>query len=100
MREITSEDVPIVLVGNKCDMTEERTVTKEDILKKAQSLGTTCIETSTKDNINIKEIFELLLESMLASEEEVGPSVSTVITVGESDSSVVSPGQRLSCVKC
>lgn len=100
-REVTPEDVAIVLVGNKSDMISERAVSKEDCLRKAQSMGTKYMETSTKDNTNIKETFELLLESMLANgKEETSPSDSTIVTMVESENSDDGTRQHNYCGKC
>jgi|EP00769_Ergobibamus_cyprinoides_P001098 small GTP-binding protein len=52
-------DVPIVLVGNKCDLEEERAVSKEEGEALAAELGKSVffMETSAKENINVSELF-------------------------------------------
>jgi len=52
-------DVPIVLVGNKCDLEDRREVQKSEGDSLAQSFGDSCsfFESSAKARINIEEIF-------------------------------------------
>jgi len=50
-------DTPIMLVGNKCDLENERTVSTEDGRKAAEKWGTGFIEASAKTPKNVSEIF-------------------------------------------
>ncbi|CAF0964497.1 unnamed protein product [Adineta ricciae] len=50
-------DVPMVLVGNKCDLEDERVVGKEVGQTLARNWGSTFLETSAKQKINVNEIF-------------------------------------------
>jgi len=50
-------DVPMVLVGNKCDLEDERVVGKEVGQTLARSWGSTFLETSAKQKVNVNEIF-------------------------------------------
>ncbi|CAF0880922.1 unnamed protein product [Rotaria sp. Silwood1] len=52
-----SADVPMVLVGNKCDLEDERVVGKHQGESLARSFGCTFLETSAKLKINVNEIF-------------------------------------------
>lgn len=52
---------PMVLVGNKCDLTN-REVSREDGEKFATDNNCTFFETSAKDNINIEEAFTSLIQ--------------------------------------
>ncbi|CAF3997566.1 unnamed protein product [Adineta steineri] len=49
--------VPMVLVGNKCDLEDERVVGKEVGQTLARNWGSTFLETSAKQKINVNEIF-------------------------------------------
>mmetsp|Transcript_14512 Transcript_14512/g.34515 ORF Transcript_14512/g.34515 Transcript_14512/m.34515 type:complete len:207 (-) Transcript_14512:346-966(-) len=51
------ENVCKILLGNKCDMTEEREVMTEDAKKLAAEFKISFMETSAKDNINVKDAF-------------------------------------------
>merc|ERR1711931_530461 len=56
------DNTQVVLVGNKCDMEEERVVTYEQGKKLAESLGFAFFETSAKDNINVRGAFDKLVD--------------------------------------
>jgi len=52
-----NQDIPIMLVGNKLDLEEERQVTTEQGRALAQKFNCGFIEASAKTNTNVKEIF-------------------------------------------
>jgi small GTP-binding protein len=60
------EDVPILLVGGKLDLEENRTVTDEDALKLKGKYGFfDLIECSSKTGENVEEIFESIVRAIL-----------------------------------
>ena len=56
------DNTQVVLVGNKCDMEEERVVTYEQGKNLADSLGFNFFEASAKDNINVRSSFDKLVD--------------------------------------
>jgi Ras-related protein Rab-3C len=56
------ENAQVVLVGNKCDMDEERVVSYERGRQLADQLGLEFFEASAKENINVKAVFEKLVD--------------------------------------
>jgi len=56
------ENAQVVLVGNKCDMDDERVVSYERGRQLADQLGLEFFEASAKENINVKAVFEKLVE--------------------------------------
>ena len=56
---------PILLVGNKQDLENERKISYDDGKKLAESWGIEYIETSTKNNFNCKEAFERLAQKIV-----------------------------------
>jgi small GTP-binding protein len=72
-------NVPIVLVGNKCDMEDERQVPTEDGECLARSQDLVFLETSAKANTNIEAAFEKLTRKLMDAEAKKpstsGPSV-------------------------
>ncbi|KAG2394129.1 hypothetical protein C9374_003893 [Naegleria lovaniensis] len=58
------DDVPVVLVGNKCDLVSERAISKEECLESAKKMGQYCkyVEASAKENVNITTIFETVVK--------------------------------------
>jgi small GTP-binding protein len=59
-----SKDVSIILVGNKCDLENERQVPKEKGEEKAKQLNIPFFETSALSNINIGDIFTVIAENI------------------------------------
>lgn len=65
LRVKDSEDVPTVLVGNKCDLEDERVVGKDQGQNLAKQFGNcTFLETSAKQKINVNEIFHDLVRQI------------------------------------
>ena len=60
------EGFPVVLVGNMCDLNDSRIVTTEQGEELAKELGCPFIEVSAKENVNIDELFALLVMKMNA----------------------------------
>ena len=54
--------VPIVLVGNKCDI-PEREITREQGQKLAESFGVPYFESSAKERLNVDESFHELVRT-------------------------------------
>ena len=52
----------MILVGNKCDMEDDRVITTERGRQLADQLGLEFFETSAKENINVKAVFERLVD--------------------------------------
>jgi GTPase SAR1 family protein len=65
-----SENVHMILVGNKCDLEKERIITKLRALELAQQYQIDYIETSALENLNVAEAVELLLDSVMNHLEE------------------------------
>jgi GTPase SAR1 family protein len=53
-----------VLVGNKIDLEEERAISKAEATKLAQEHGMDYFETSARDNINIKELMQYIMDKV------------------------------------
>jgi len=64
LRKKYKNDVPMVLVGNKWDLKEERVVSKELEEQLAIKLGCAWMETSAKEKINVEIVFFELLEQI------------------------------------
>ena len=59
-----SKDISIILVGNKCDLENERKVPKEKGEEKAKLLNIPFFETSALSNIKIEDIFTVIAENI------------------------------------
>ncbi|XP_062317562.1 ras-related protein Rab-8B-like isoform X1 [Osmerus eperlanus] len=60
IEEHASSDVEMMILGNKCDMTERRQVSKDRGEKVAIDFGVKFLETSAKSSLNVKEAFYTL----------------------------------------
>lgn len=68
------DDVPMVLVGNKCDMESHRQVSRDEGAKLAQKWGplASFYETSAKNNIYVSDVFKDLAARILEGRDEDG----------------------------
>ncbi|VDN53161.1 unnamed protein product [Dracunculus medinensis] len=57
LRVKDAEEVPMILVGNKCDLEDERVVGKDQGHNLARSFNSAFLETSAKAKINVNEVF-------------------------------------------
>merc|ERR1712108_9825 len=72
------DEVPMVLVGNKCDLEEERQVTAVEGQDLAKSFGCPIYETSAKARINVEEAFyEIVREIRKDNEAKNGGTPSS-----------------------
>ncbi|KAM4871310.1 ras-related protein Rab-31-like [Thomomys bottae] len=58
LKEHGPENIVIAIAGNKCDLSDMRQVSLKDAEEYAQSIGAIVVETSAKDAVNIKELFQ------------------------------------------
>ncbi|KAL2092063.1 hypothetical protein ACEWY4_011861 [Coilia grayii] len=56
------DNAQVILVGNKCDMADERVVSVDSGRLLAEQLGFEFFEASAKENINVKQTFEKLVD--------------------------------------
>lgn len=69
LRVKDSDQVPVLVVGNKCDLEMERQVSYEEGQALANSFNCPFLETSAKLRINVEEAFFDLVKYVRASEE-------------------------------
>ena len=66
-------NIPILLVGNKSDMEDERKISREAAEELAASMGVSYTEVSAKENRNVNEVFEEIID--LVYKHKFAPSV-------------------------
>ena len=59
-----STKVPMVLIGNKCDLETEREVSKDEGQELANKFGAPFFEASAKNRINVEEAFSALVREV------------------------------------
>ena len=64
LRVKDSDDVPMILAGNKCDLEPERQVSTADGAGLAKSMACGFYETSAKERINIDQTFYDLVRAI------------------------------------
>jgi len=74
----TAEDVCIILIGSKCDV-ENRCVEYSEGEALAKELGVDFFETSSKENINIDQVF--MTAANKVKEKLEGPAISTRVSM-------------------
>ena len=63
------KDIKGVIIGNKIDLEKNRIITKEDLEEIAKKYEMPFLETSVKNNININEAFELIMDELLKNKD-------------------------------
>ena len=61
IKDITSKDIRLMIIGNKIDLKQFREVTIEEAVVKAKEFGIPLIETSALDATNVNKAFNVLL---------------------------------------
>ena len=72
LRVKDEDSVPMVLVGNKCDLEENRSVTVEEGQKLASSFGCPFFESSAKTRLHVEDIFFQLVREVRKETQRLG----------------------------
>ncbi|XP_060062965.1 ras-related protein Rap-1b-like isoform X1 [Ylistrum balloti] len=64
LRVKDTDDVPIIIVGNKCDLEDERVVGKDQGINLARNWSSEFLETSAKAKVNVNEVFYSLVRTI------------------------------------
>ena len=67
--EYQQKDIPVILLGNKCDLENERQVQREEGEQIANEKGFKFLETSNREGINIKESVKELVDMILKNKK-------------------------------
>lgn len=81
IRGTSSEDVEVMILGNKCDLIEERKVTFEEGQTLADSYGLAFFETSAKVGTNVNLAFQNLIETIYDKMENAQNEIQKSSTV-------------------
>ena len=67
--EFHKKDFPVILLGNKCDLENERQVQREEGEQIANEKGIKFLEASNREGINIKESVKELVDMILKNKK-------------------------------
>lgn len=98
--EVRSErgnDVVIMLVGNKTDLSDRRQVSSEEGETKASEEGVMFIETSAKGNFNIKLLFRRLATALPGVENTASSHQPNLIDITLSPAQEEQPAPKRCC---
>ncbi|KAJ1421416.1 ras-related gtp-binding protein [Ochromonadaceae sp. CCMP2298] len=70
------EGLPTILVGNKCDLEDQRAVARDQAEAVAKEFGITYFETSAVENINVEDAFACIIEDVYVGMQERGQCLS------------------------
>ncbi|KAL7417387.1 putative small G-protein Ras1 [Mrakia frigida] len=74
---------PVLVVANKADLEYERQVGVHEGRELAKHFGTTCIETSAKQRVNVDEAFMLLVRNIRKYNKDTNPAAPTKANGGD-----------------
>ena len=71
IKQVKGNDFPIVIIGNKCDLEEERVVKKEEGQELAEKFGYPFFETSNENGTNVeKSVMALIMKVIEIKKKE------------------------------
>ena len=71
IEKIANKNTVLLLVGNKCDLEDERKVSFQEGKDFADNNGMKFIETSAKTNQNVDEAFEILIDEVIKNNKDI-----------------------------
>ncbi|KZS88342.1 GTP binding protein [Sistotremastrum niveocremeum HHB9708] len=97
VRSERGNDVIIVLVGNKADLSDKRQVTHEEATTKASELNIIFMETSAKAGHNVKSLFKKIAMSLPGMEKDTSEAANTKIDVSSTPANEVPEASSCNC---
>ncbi|KAG0729259.1 Ras-related protein Rab-3 [Chionoecetes opilio] len=94
------DNAQVILVGNKCDMEDERVISFERGKQLADELGLEFYETSAKENINVKAVFERLVDIICDKMSESLDTDPNLVNANKSTRLTENPQQQNGSCQC
>jgi len=83
VKQHASSDIVVYLIGNRCDLEEEREVTKDRAIEFCQQYGIDkFFETSAKTGDNVEEVFSLAAKELYMQQKELQKEEEESATAG------------------
>ncbi|KAM7348417.1 RAS oncogene family member Rab21 [Cochliomyia hominivorax] len=79
LKRMLGSEIILAITGNKTDLEDQRTVSEEDALSYAESVGAHYFETSAKTNENVEEVFVELTRLMVQHAQQNNQRQRTMI---------------------
>ena len=83
-----ADDLPFIMIGNKCDLVESRVISTEKGQELAEQLGVSFLETSAKTRQNVDEMFVAIVRQIIQYKQNIPLT---------SDPVVVKPKKKTGC---
>lgn len=99
LKDHADTNIVVMLVGNKCDLMDQRQVSVEEATTVARRLGVSFLETSALDATNVDESFRQVLEeihSRSATNAPKGPIIEDPVSNQASDNIDLRPSKKTS----
>ena len=81
VQNCSSEKVVFCIVGNKSDLENERTVSKDEIDNLSKEISVNYFETSAKTNQNVDNLFDFLAQKILEARNSISSDNSESINL-------------------
>ena len=83
IKEESSDTIPIILIGNKCDLDEQRKIQKEEGEQFANNNNLKFFETSCKDGDNVENCFIELTKQIIErkKEKQFNPNTQKLVNI-------------------
>uniref|UniRef100_A0A3B3S741 small monomeric GTPase n=1 Tax=Paramormyrops kingsleyae TaxID=1676925 RepID=A0A3B3S741_9TELE len=94
------DNAQVILVGNKCDLEDERLIPTEESQRLANEMGFQFFEASAKDNINVTQTFERLVDIICDKMNENLEGVESLSSGNRATDMKDSPLQSQSSCSC
>ena len=78
--KLTDSDINNLVLANKNDMTEKRTVTKEEIEAFTKRTGIEVVEVSAKTGNGVENAFKSMIEKLISQKDKKAKKSSLIIT--------------------
>jgi small GTP-binding protein len=95
-----TEDAAVILVGNKCDLEDERDVTTQEGAEKAILVSAAFTEVSAKTGLGIEELFAMVPEVYLGKHDNKIPTPAqevTTVSLGDTTTGKSPKGGKKCC---
>ena len=90
---MSKDEISIILIGNKCDLQDERVIDEQKAKIKAEELGVKYYETSALNGTGINEAFEGLVKLIL-KKNKIIPESRTISLVSKEAEEIVEKNEK------